>query len=157
MPRWVAWCRAGFGMTAGRCLQRWVSPHSMPAKKHRLHWERAGTARHGPSKSKGTHPVSPRPRTHLLELTRTEGSCLAEEKPRGVPSHALCRACVPRDSSRLLQELPPGGKATEGHNIRPSAPGSRRHFSLREMSKRHPSPSPPAFWTQVFNEWRKTD
>lgn len=110
-----------------------------------------GAHQHGSSKSKGTHPVSPRPCTHLREVTRTE------EEPRGVPSCALRRASVPQDTSHLLQELPVGGKAPEGHSVRPSAPGSRRNFSLWEMSKCHPSPSPPTFWTQVFNEWRKTD
>lgn len=136
--QWAGVCSNGCLLTP--CLQKSITcTGSVPTQP-------------SPSKSKGTHPVSPRPPTHLLEATRTEGSCLAEEEPRGVPPRALCSACIPRDSSRLLQELPPGGKAMEGHSIRPSAPGSRRNFSLREMSKRHPSPSPTTFWTHVFNE-----
>lgn len=87
LARWWA------GVCSDGCL-----PTPCPQKKSIAYIGRA-PARHGPSKSKGTHPVSPRPRTHLLEAMRAEGLCLAEEEPRGVPSCALCRARIPWDSS----------------------------------------------------------
>lgn len=115
-----------------------------------------GTKKWHGTKSKDTDSVSPRLLTLLLDLTRTEGGVV----PCWGGTHKgtiSCSARIPWDSSCLLQKLPPGGKAMEGHSIHPSAPGSRRNFSLQEMSKCHPSSSPSVFWIQVFNEWRKTD
>lgn len=131
------------------------SPHPMLAKKHCLHWEHAGTA--WPFQKQGHSPCLSQSLHAPLWADKDKGvvPCWGETQ-RGANPH-LCRAHVPWVRSCLLQKLLPGGKAMEGHSIHPSAPSSRRSFSQWEMSKLHPSPSPPEFWTQVFNEWRKTD
>lgn len=67
---------------------------------------------------------------------------------RRSPERGLCPPCPPG--------AVPGWKGYGGAQIHP-APGSWWSFSPREISVCHPSPSPSALWTQVFNEWRKTD
>lgn len=89
----------------GRCLQCWVSSHSMLIAKHRLHWECADTAR----------PFQKQLTLHLSPWAGNDGGAVPSwgGAQRGA---ILCRACVPWDrSSCLLQGLSPGGKATEAH------------------------------------------
>lgn len=89
----------------GRCLQCWVSSHSMLIAKQRLHWECGDTAR----------PFQKQLTLHLPPRADKDGGvapCWGGAQGAAI----LCRACVPWDrSSCPLQGLPPGGKAMEGH------------------------------------------
>lgn len=108
-----------------------------------------GMCRHSMALPKATHPA-------FTSLSR-----------QGWRSHALLgrspESCHPLQGLCPLEQeqLPPPGptsgwKGYGGAQIHP-APGSWQNFSPWERAMCHLSPSPSVFWTQVFNEWRKTD
>lgn len=105
-----------------------------------------GMCRHSMALPKSTQPA-------FASLSRQGWRTRA--LPREVPSSAgpVSPGTGAAASSRGYLQVERLWRRTQIH----PAPGSWWNFSPQEISMCHPSPSPSAFWTQVFNEWRKTD
>lgn len=154
MPRWVPWCKAGFGTTVGRCLWRWVSPHSMPAKKHRLHWKHAGTAwpfqkqRYSPCLTETPHapPGGDKDRGVVLCLGGTQRGVIpwARDRTAAASSGSYLRVGRLRRGTASILLLPargetsPCGKCQSG--IRVPLPPRFGHRSLMSGGKQIKSP-----------------